>query len=549
MANMTSFVKVLQEKVQGDIIDFPQNRTLYLDQFTTIPPMLDKERELFCPKNINEVFEHYCPHIENIPIETEDGTCICETFHFRCINDFSDDEIIKKSEHLSKLNQQIYTNKKIINLLVNNKLVSLLSNADVKFKYIHYLESTSEEISKIGRVDTSELFDESFDQFWVSKEILLKDIQLWISVLKEDYDNVEDLKIKYNNNINKATSLLQNNLYCIREKIKRLEATYLSLNLYFKNSNSDVNHLSIMNIDRTEIMDSDSQDTFSVREEIERNYDRFSLKKNYSFLVIPGYIGSVNAIKMWAYIAYKNKVILITDFKDSPNFDMLRFEIEEEPLQGKEQYLSNAIVLCNYVIGRNRSLMSCEDDDLYIPSSALFGGRISNTDVKISEAIYGNVNGILRGATETRIKKINNVQVNYLISKGFVPVVTIDDRVIVYSKETLGKIKYPEKRTIDWLTKRIQNIYDNNCFLNWNLHSKYNLTRELHQFLSDYKIPEGFIADYKINEIIKNNITKDISIRISIKLYDHSNSYYEIKLIGYSSDYCIEDWYTDIIIK
>ena len=58
MAKKTVITKVLDADAQDGVIEFPQNRTLYVDQFTDKAPTTDEEREGFKPKNLKEVFEH-----------------------------------------------------------------------------------------------------------------------------------------------------------------------------------------------------------------------------------------------------------------------------------------------------------------------------------------------------------------------------------------------------------------------------------------------------------------------------------------------------------
>ena len=58
MARKTVITKVLDADAQDGIIEFPQNRTLYADQFTDEAPNSDADREGFKPKNMKDVFEH-----------------------------------------------------------------------------------------------------------------------------------------------------------------------------------------------------------------------------------------------------------------------------------------------------------------------------------------------------------------------------------------------------------------------------------------------------------------------------------------------------------
>ena len=61
MARKTVISKVVEENAQDGIIEFPQNRTLYVDQFTDAAPNTDEDREGFKAKSMKDVFEHFQP--------------------------------------------------------------------------------------------------------------------------------------------------------------------------------------------------------------------------------------------------------------------------------------------------------------------------------------------------------------------------------------------------------------------------------------------------------------------------------------------------------
>ena len=88
MAKKTVSTRVLDTDAQDGINEFPQNRTLYVDQFTSKAPNTDDDREGFRPRNMKEVFEHYQPSVEGIALETEEGGSVYEDFEFRQIKDF-----------------------------------------------------------------------------------------------------------------------------------------------------------------------------------------------------------------------------------------------------------------------------------------------------------------------------------------------------------------------------------------------------------------------------------------------------------------------------
>ena len=121
MARKTVITKVLDVEAQDGIIEFPQNRTLYADQFTDEAPSTDEDREGFKPKNMKEVFEHYQPSKNGIALETEEGGAVYESFDFKSIKDFEDDALIEQSDLLGAEKGKIDAYNSVIRQLEKNK--------------------------------------------------------------------------------------------------------------------------------------------------------------------------------------------------------------------------------------------------------------------------------------------------------------------------------------------------------------------------------------------------------------------------------------------
>lgn len=121
MARKTVISKVLDADAQDGIIEFPQNRTLYADQFTDEAPNTDEDREGFKPKNMKEVFEHYQPSKDGIALETEEGGAVYESFEFKSIKDFEDESLIDQSELLGAEKGKIDAYNSVIRQLEKNK--------------------------------------------------------------------------------------------------------------------------------------------------------------------------------------------------------------------------------------------------------------------------------------------------------------------------------------------------------------------------------------------------------------------------------------------
>ncbi|MBO8445633.1 MAG: hypothetical protein IAC23_08095 [Bacteroidetes bacterium] len=142
MAKKTVITKILDANAQDGVIEFPQNRTLYVDQFTDKAPNTDEEREVFKPKNLKEVFEHYQPSKEGVALETEEGGSVYEDFEFRQIKDFEDEQLIGQSALLSDKKAKIDAYNAIIRQLEKNKpLRNALKDPDSRESLLNVLKS------------------------------------------------------------------------------------------------------------------------------------------------------------------------------------------------------------------------------------------------------------------------------------------------------------------------------------------------------------------------------------------------------------------------
>ena len=121
MARKTVISKVLPAKAEDGIIEAPNNKTLYADQFTEEPPLNDEQRAGFKAKNMKEVFEHYQPQKGGVALETEDGGSVYENFEFKSVKDFEDEQLINQSPLLTKEQEKIDAFNSVIRQLEKNK--------------------------------------------------------------------------------------------------------------------------------------------------------------------------------------------------------------------------------------------------------------------------------------------------------------------------------------------------------------------------------------------------------------------------------------------
>lgn len=375
---------------------------------------------------------------------------------------------------------------------------------------------------------------------------LANELALWIDILEKGGDPIEIIE-SCKLECEKAEDNLRNNLFAIHDEIRGIEISYRTLDSFFANAGQGkIDCITLMNVNKDELGESDSEDTIAIRDELERYYDRLSLKNNYSMLVVPGYLGDSDTVRMWAQTAYRNKVIMVTDFKDSMNFEMLKDELEDANLQGQDTYLANIIMTCNYILGRKRSEIANEDDDLYIPASAALAGKMSNTEeIVIAQGAAGKKYGTL-GCVKGARMDLRKSEIASLIDHGVIPMVEEDGRTMAFSNRSLyngataGLQEYPIVRVFDWIGKVFQNFFNDEAFTNWNPQVKSELQQAVHDFLSDYKGPGKLIENYSLKGINQDPKTKDINIQVELKPFFAAKNFL-IELTGHNGTSGV-DW-------
>ena len=383
-----------------------------------------------------------------------------------------------------------------------------------------------------------------------ARKKLKNELSLWVSILDGEATDPMAIIDICKEKCAKAENNLKNNLYNVHDELRELEITYRSLDSFFANAGQGkIDWLTLMNVNTDELANHDSEDTVAIRDELEKYYDRLSLKNNYSLLVVPGYLGDPAAVRMWAQTAYRNKVIMLTDFKDSLNFEMLKDELDDANLQGQDGYLANMVMTCNYILGRKKSELADEDDDVYIPGSAALAGKMSNSDpdnggLVIAQGAAGKKYGTLDNVRGARFD-LRKSEIAAIIDQGVIPMVEEEGRTMAFSNRslynggTLGLQEYPIVRTFDWIGKVFQNFFNDEAFVNWNSQVKGELQQAVHDFLSDYKGPGKLIENYNLKKLDQDPKTKDIKIEVELKPFFAAKNFF-IELTGHNGQSGVE---------
>lgn len=120
MARKTVITKVLDVNTSDAIVEFPQNRTLMIEQLTdSAPAKVDFQHEF---STLDDVFEHYKPNVD-AEFENVNGQPVKENLKFNTIKDFGENGLMKNSAFLNDLNLDIKTFADIEQQLVKNKVL------------------------------------------------------------------------------------------------------------------------------------------------------------------------------------------------------------------------------------------------------------------------------------------------------------------------------------------------------------------------------------------------------------------------------------------
>ncbi len=362
-----------------------------------------------------------------------------------------------------------------------------------------------------------------------------------ISELLSSSDSVAALIENAQSKSDHAQALLSKNLKNALDATRELETSYRSVNNFYKNTDQDkAKGVYVMNASMEQLSDLDNTVFIdAVSEELQQNYDRLDLRDNYSILAIPGYLGSKKVVDKWARIAYKNKVMLVTDFEhlDAPD-DVLDL-FESADLTGGDAYLSNVMMTCNWLVGRGKHQEVGEEDDLFVPPSTALAGKVYST--LMSQVAAGRKHGALNEIDGVRFQ-LKKSEIAQLEKKGLVPMVNEYGKVMPFSAKTLfngdniGLQTYSVVRFFDYVTKVLIDFLNRRAFENFNVNTRMDLQKQIVKFLDGITGPGKLIEKFKILRFEQDPKQKDrVFLDIHMTPYFPAKNFL-IKLDGQKGD-------------
>jgi hypothetical protein len=410
-----------------------------------------------------------------------------------------------------------------------------------KFGGFDFIESTIEGTQNLNpeRKAKKKIFLTEDDRAEERGE-LLSSLEAWYNLLKDSADVSEILK-QCEERSSAAETLLTENLGKAVEAARPLEQSYRSLHVFFSNTQaSKINNLSLINASFDQVKDLDTPLLQNaVSDELKGAFDRLDLRENYAFLVMPGYMGKNSVVDKWSRIAHENKAMLLTDFRDCDEPDEVVEEFEKGGFASADAHKANAIMTCNWLVGRGKYKALGEEDDLVLPPSAALAGKMYGT--LMSQPSAGNKHGVLSDVDSVKFKLIKS-DLSALEKAGLVPMINEYGKVIAFSAKTLfngdnvGLQTYSVVRTFDYVSKVLMDFLNRRAFENFNVKLKVDLTNQILKYLDTITGPNNLIEKFKFIRLDQDPNQKDrIFVDINITPFFPAKSFL-IKLDGTKGD-------------
>ena len=362
------------------------------------------------------------------------------------------------------------------------------------------------------------------------RKVLANRLEVWIDLLKSG-QSAEQMRDKAKERALHVEDLRNKTLSKVLARTRELEPSYRSVALFYRNTESQkVKNITIVNAEMDQLTDLDNPVFIDyISNELKHNFDRLDLRRNYSLLVIPGYLGSNAILDKWGKIAHSNKVMLLTDFQDLETPDDVVDVFFNADHSGGDIYKSNIIMTCNWLLGRQKVVQVGEEDNLYVPGSSALAGKIYST--LMSQVVAGKKFGGLNDVESVRFD-LKKSEISEIERMGLVPMVNEYSKVMAFSAKTLfngdnlGLQTYSVVRVFDYISKVLFDFLNRRAFENWTTRTEADLRSQIVKFLDSIQGPTRLIEKFRVMRIEQDPNQKDrVLLDIHITPYFPAKSF------------------------
>ena len=295
-----------------------------------------------------------------------------------------------------------------------------------------------------------------------------KDMKDKLNMLIDLLESSDDVAASADIQKQKIQQLKDKNIAKILEKSRKLEKSWRELDLFYTNAaERELRALTVLNVDTSK---TDEQiivnKVGSMVDEV--NKSAIDQSKSYSFLVAPGFIKQ-SLIEKFSSIAYRNKILFLTDYEDESSVDEV-VEKANEPgrpkLGGVNKEWSRTVVFANYALLRDKYQQ--EKKMLFGSPSAAVAGKLYAID-NIAQPVAGAQFGALKGLKGIRYR-VSQDQANTLDRENLNPLTEAFGALMPFNCVTMFKgenvelRQYNVIRTLDYVDRLLKHFLNQYVF-------------------------------------------------------------------------------------
>lgn len=428
---------------------------------------------------------------------------------------------------LQKVNESSQTEEQVVVKQQKKEVGDLLNNFG-GFYAIKGIIPEAEDMNPAKKaVKESFLHD---DRKAEKREALAKELRGWLDLLEKGDMSATEMVAECKKNEEKYQNVLKQGITDAMEASKELEKAYRALDAFFKNAGTDkVEKLKIVNVNKEAITNADSNFANQIDDLLKHAFDRLSLRDSYSIMVIPGGVFQDRTeLLRWAKIAFKYKVLLVTDTALDCENSLTDLKDFTNGFADSDQCLMNVVMACNWLVGRESEKLNFDEmneEAFYISPAGALAGMMYDENTPISQGRAGKKFGTVADVKGVKLDLLKS-EIASLMDDHVVPMVFSEGRVMAFNNTTLYKgdldamKEYSIVRVFDWIKKVLMNYVHEIALENWDpYNSPRKLKEKIQDFLNQYQGYQNFFQGYKLGEPKQDPKTKVVSVDISIKPY------------------------------
>jgi len=365
-------------------------------------------------------------------------------------------------------------------------------------------------------------------EFATQRKLLAERLKIWSENLAKS-DNVDEVRKVLNEEATKLEANLEKNMKKVHRANRELETTYRGIDKFFANAQGEPDekvNAWFSNVSAEELTDPDDKEKFEqLSTAIADLYREWSIKECFSMCVVPGYLGSVQAIDNFGrQLGMPNKVQVLTDL---PNFEKFEevMEMLDDPnyanLAGIDDYKQYVSVFANYLQARTANQF--EEDDMWIPPSSAVAGKMyqGDTTVGMQQPMAGFKYGKINDAKAIRFK-CNQPNASKINEKGINPIVDFEAAPVamgaatLFTKETFNV--YSIRRTYDYVYKTMRNYLNKQTFSVIDQKFVDTMRRDIDKFMKAISGGDNILQDFKVDIFADEEMRKRQEIDVKVSL-------------------------------